>query len=111
MKTGLKAFAAAAAALMMAAPVLAQAQETPYRDSCVVQVTKNTTTADRAHFVLACGSETLAAHDVRPFSEMTAEEATQAKAVFTQAVKSLVGENSTCQEWDSELFFIAICTK
>jgi hypothetical protein len=42
---------------------------------------------------------------------MTAEEATQAKAVFTQAVKSLVGENSTCQEWDSELFFIAICTK
>ncbi len=110
MKSGLKAFAAAAA-LMMAAPVLAQAQETPYRESCVVQVTKNTTSADRAHFVLACGSETLAVHDVRPFSEMTAEEAAETKAVFAQAVKNLVGENSTCHEWDTELFFIAICTK
>ena len=110
MKTGLKAFAAAAA-LIVAAPVVAQAQEKPYRDSCVVQVTKNTTTADRAHFVLACGGETLAVHDVRPFSELTAEEAAQTKAVYAQAVKQLVGETSTCHQWDTELFFIAICTK
>lgn len=104
---------AATAALLITAPALATAQTTttPYRDSCVVQVTKNTTSSDRAHFVLACGTETLAVHDVRAFSEMTADEVAETKAVFEQAVKNLVGEDSTCHKWDTELFFIAICTK
>lgn len=111
MNRGLK-FLTFAAAFAAMSPALSSAQGTaPYRDSCVVQVTKNTTTSDRAHFVMACGSETLAVHDVRPFSEMTEAEVIETKAVFTQAVKNLVGEDSTCNQWDSELFFIAICTK
>lgn len=105
-------FLAAIAVLIITSPGFSMAQSaTPYRDSCVVQVTKNTTSSDRAHFVMACGSETLAVHDVRAFSEMTEAEIVETKAVYAQAVKSLVGEESTCHQWDTELFFIAICTK
>lgn len=111
MKTGFTAFVAAAIVTMTVPAIVQAQQEVPNRDSCVLQVTKNTTTADRAQFVLACGSETLAAHDIRPFSDMTVEEALETKAIFRQVVKNLVGENSNCHEWDSELYFIAICTK
>lgn len=83
------------------------------RSSCVIQVLKNDTNGQQAHFILACGSETIATHNVTPMEQLTADEIIRLKNGYLQALKSVIGSDVpvTCFESDTELFWIGICHK
>lgn len=80
------------------------------RTSCVIQVLKNDTNAQHAHFVFACGSETIATHNTTPMNQLSSNEVTNLKAGYMQVLRNVVtGSNVNCFEHDSDLFWIGIC--
>ncbi len=101
------------AQLLLATPIISMAQQTENRDSCVIQVLKNNTNNQTAHFVLQCGAEVIASHNTTPMEQQTPDEVTELKAGYLQALKNIMNttEPLNCTETDTELFWIGICTK
>lgn len=81
------------------------------RSSCVVQVLKNDTYGQAANFIFVCDGEVITSHTTASQNKLSAQEVKDLNAGYLTTVKSLVAGESNCQEFDSELFWIALCSK
>lgn len=82
-------------------------------NSCLVQLLKNNTNDQKAHFVLACDGEVLATHETTPTEQLSQDQINQAKAAYSAAVFHLIGQSADakCFEQETELFWFSFCHK